>query len=75
MILQGNVRGYIYPVTQQAFDEPIDGTKRCRRCGRKFEAVRNRRYCSDECRKTAKLEKHRAYSRRYAERMRRARTA
>jgi len=73
MILQGNVRGYIYPITQQAYDEPIDGTKRCRRCGRKFEAVRNRRYCSDECRKLANAEKHRACSRRYARKMSRAR--
>lgn len=75
MILQGNVRGYIYPITQQAYDEPIDGTKRCRRCGRKFEAVRNRRYCSDECRKMANLEKHRECSRKYQEMKRRARIA
>ena len=75
MILQGNVRGYIYPITQQAYYEPIDGTKRCRRCGRKFEAVRNRRYCSDECRKMANAEKHRERSRRYAERLRRLKTA
>lgn len=75
MIMQGCVKGAIYPITQQAYDEPIDGTKRCRRCGRKFEAVRNRRYCSDECRVASNMEKHRAYSRRYAERMRRARTA
>lgn len=72
MIMQGCVKGTVYPVVQQAFDKPIDGTKRCRRCGRKFEARGNRRYCSDECRKAANLEKHRAYSRRYAERARRA---
>ena len=75
MILQGNVRGYIYPITQQAYDEPIDGTKRCHRCGRKFEAVRNRRYCSEECRKAANLEKHRECSRRSARKMSRARRA
>ena len=74
MILQGNVKGGVYPITQQAYDEPIDGTKRCRRCGRKFDAMRNRRYCSDECRKLANAEKHRECSRRYAERARRLKT-
>ena len=75
MILQGNVKGGVYPIVQQAYDEPIDGTKRCRRCGRKFEAVRNRRYCSEECRKLANAEKHRERSRKYQEMKRRARIA
>lgn len=75
MIMQGCVKGTVYPVVQQAFGEPIDGTKRCKRCGRKFEARGNRRYCSEECRIASNADKHKESSRRYAEKMRRARMA
>lgn len=53
MKLQGNVNGAVYPVTQQAYDEPIDGMHRCGWCGHKFVPVGSGRhtYCSDECRK------------------------
>lgn len=73
MILQGTVRGGIYPVVQQSYNGPIDGTKTCLWCGSKFPANRNRRYCSDECRKLANAEKHRECNRRYARKMSRAR--
>ena len=63
MKLQGNVRGSIYPVEQQAYDEPIDATRRCGYCGRKFaydHAVRLKAYCSHECKYQARLAQSRA---------------
>lgn len=41
--------------------------------GIEFPANRNRRYCSNECRKLANAEKHRERSRRYARKVRRMR--
>ncbi len=53
MILQGCVKGVIYPVTQQAYEEPIDGSRTCKECGHKYFATGrgNHTYCSEECRK------------------------
>lgn len=77
MRLQGTVRGGIYPVVQQSYDEPIDGAKICKQCGSNFvpRGQGNHTYCSDACRKAANLEKHRECSRRYARKMSRARRA
>ena len=71
MKFYGNVAGVIHTAQQQAYEKPIDGTRTCSRCGAKFIANRNRRYCSDECRKLAYMEKHRENSRRYNARKRR----
>ena len=69
MILQGNVNGYLYPVVQQAYDAPIDATKRCAFCGRKFVAKGRgcHTYCSQACRVEAKRrQKIASYKRRKA---------
>lgn len=75
MKLQGNVKGHIYVVTQQAYDGPIDGTRPCKWCGAKFEVNRNRQYCSDRCRNLAYAEKNRESSKRYNARKARERRA
>lgn len=66
MKLQGNVKGHIYDVTQQAYDEPIDATYRCAWCGHKFVARGrgNHTYCSDRCRIDARTHQQRASARR-----------
>lgn len=67
MILQGCVRGAIYPVTQQAYEEPIDATRRCGHCGRRFvydPETRLRAFCSMECKHQAHLAQARASRRR-----------
>lgn len=71
MKLQGNVKGSVYPVTQQAYDEPIDGMHRCGWRGHKFVAVGSGRhtYCSNACRTEALKEQHRKASARYRERL------
>lgn len=69
MKLQGNVRGSIYPVEQQAYDEPIDATRRCGYCGRKFaydSKTRLKSFCSFECKHNMKLERAKQYRRRKA---------
>lgn len=71
MILQGCVKGAIYPVTQQAYEEPIDGTRKCKFCGHKFVARGSGRhtYCSAQGRTDALKEQHRKASARYRERV------
>lgn len=66
MKLQGNVNGAVYPVTQQAYDEPIDGMHRCGWCGHKFVPVGSGRhvYCSERCRVLARCEQQKASYRR-----------
>lgn len=75
MKFYGNVAGVIHTAQQQAYEKPIDGTRACPLCGRKFAPMRNRRYCSPECRKAAYAEKNRENSRKYARKMSRARRA
>lgn len=67
MKLQGNVNGAVYPVTQQAYDEPIDGMHKCGWCGHKFVPVGSGRhvYCSTSCRTEALKEQHSKASHRY----------
>lgn len=52
MVLQGQVGGYSYPIVQQEYEKPIDGTKTCKICKRKFvpKGRKNQVYCSNECR-------------------------
>lgn len=50
MILQGCVNGAIYPITQQAYEEPIDGTRKCKFCGQLFVPNGRERFCSEYCR-------------------------
>lgn len=66
MILQGTVRGGIYPVVQQSYEEPIDGAKTCKQCGSKFvpRGQGNYTYCSDACRKEARKVQTREWHRR-----------
>lgn len=66
MILQGVVNGYVYPVTQQAYDQPIDATRRCAWCGHRYAASGrgNHTYCSNMCRTEARRSQQRADSRR-----------
>ena len=70
MKLQGNVKGAVYPVEQQAYDKPIDATRACGYCGRKFvydPITRLKAYCSHECKHQAHLESSkRSYRRRKA---------
>ena len=58
MKLQGQVGGTVHAITQQAPDEPMDGTRACKVCGRKFvpEGSGHRVYCSVECRQAAHRE-------------------
>lgn len=66
MKLQGNVKGSVYPVTQQAYDEPIDATHKCAWCGHRFAAHGrgNHTYCSERCRVLARCEQRKAEYRR-----------
>lgn len=70
MIMQGTVRGGIYPVTQQAYEEPIDGTRRCKWCGQKFVPTSKlKQYCCLECRTQAISEQHRKACASYRKKM------
>lgn len=72
MILQGTVRGGIYPIIQQAYDEPIDGTRRCNWCGRTFAPKGKSYYCCESCRTEALKQQHRKACRNYHRKMRTA---
>lgn len=70
MILQGCVKGAIYPVTQQAYEEPIDATHTCKECGRKYAASGRgcHTYCSDECRKASLKRRNNIDAKKYQKR-------
>lgn len=72
MKLQGNVMGYIYPVTQQVYDEPINADRVCKWCGKKFiydPATRLKVYCSRDCQHKGQVERQRKYNARSRKRV------
>lgn len=71
MKLQGNVKGSVYPVTQQAYDEPIDGMRKCGYCGHKFAPKGREWFCSDSCRMESRRQSWMRYNARKADARRR----
>ena len=73
MKFYGNVKGGTYPVTQQEYEKPIDATRQCGYCGRKFAydpEIRLRAYCSHECKRKAQVRHVRNSKKRAAYRVR-----
>ena len=63
MVFQGQVCGTAYPIIQQAYDEPINGTKKCKICGHLFVPNKGQVYCSPECKVEAKKKRQQKYAR------------